>query len=273
MTNPTNVLPVSIKDSRLGEGMLSRTTSGQDVSTCETPVDYTLDSSSASEDDAFNLSTEPATMTVSRRRLSSEVDQIPNQSIAARLPSELILEILKYLLSTQDLHATLLTCRLWSECSVEMLWYKPILYTPPALLKMLSTIRKESMTYEYPTFVRRLNLSYLADQISDAILLKLQPCRRLERLTLVNCKRVTDRGLCDIISRNVGLIALDVTNLDAITDLSVLVAASRNKNLQGLNLSGCLKITDDAITSIAVSCPSLRRVGHPYITQVNTNVK
>lgn len=248
------------------------TTLRQEDSACGTPAEYTFDSSSASEDEAFPIATESTSLALSRRRLSSETGYIENQSIAARLPPELILEILNYLSSTQDLHSALLTCRLWSECSVEMLWYKPVLYTPPALLKMLSTIRRESMTYEYPTFIRRLNLSYLADQISDAILLKLQPCRRLERLTLVNCKRVTDRGLCDIISRNSGLIALDVTNLDGITDLSILVAASRNKHLQGLNLSGCLKITDDAVTSIAHSCPSLRRVSFSNHHRISTDM-
>lgn len=185
------------------------------------------------------------------------------QSVAGTLPTELLLEIFKFLSCARDLHATLLTCKLWSACCVEMLWYKPILYTPPALLKLLSTLRKDNTAYSYPVFVRRFNLSYLADQIADSVLLQLQSCRRIERLTLVNCRRITDRGLCDILSRNNGLVALDVTNLELITDLSILVAASRNKQLQGLNLTGCLRITDDAVTNIAIHCEQLRRVSYP----------
>ena len=219
------------------------------------------DSSSAtSDDDSWHPSAsvikafEPAS---AMRRMSLDAR---DQSIAATLPSELILEIFKFLHTAKDLHSCLLTCQTWCACSVEMLWYKPQLYTAPSMIKFLPIIRKEGLSFDYPSFIRRLNLSYLCEQIADAILMKLQRCKRLERLTLLGCKRVTDRGLADILSHNTGLIALDISGLDQVTDLSVLVAASRNKNLQGLNLTDCRNITDDAIVEIAQQCRNLRRI-------------
>lgn len=220
-----------------------------------------MDSSSGASDDETETTVfKPNSAATSVRRLSVQSREHRDQSIAACLPSELILEIFKFLSSARDLHSTLLTCQSWCECSVEMLWYKPSLYQPPALLKLLATLRRDFLTFEYALFIRRLNLSYVSEQVADAILLKLQSCRKLERITLVNCKRVSDRGLCDILARNTGLIALDLSNLELVTDLSILVAASRNKALQGLNLSGCLNITDDAVVNIATSCLHLRRV-------------
>lgn len=225
-------------------------------------VEDSVDSSSTTSDDETcdNVPFKPASAATSARRLSIESRENNAQSTAACLPSELLLEIFKFLPSANDLYSTLLTCQSWCECSVEMLWYKPMLYRKSALDKLISAIWRPAMTFEYSMFIRRLNLSYLVDHIDDNTLLKLHSCRNLERVTLSNCTKVTDRGLCDVLARNKGLVALDVTNLDFITDLSVLVAASRNKSLQGLNLSGCTKITDDAVTNIATSCKYLRRV-------------
>lgn len=236
-------------------------------------VESSVASSSSISDEETWLSSgfNPRDTVVVKRRLSSEITEHRSQSLAACLPSELILEIFKLLSSPKDLYSTLLTCQSWCACTVELLWYKPILYTAPSLLRLLSTLKKEDLTFEYPTFIRRLNLSYLTEQISDSILLKLQPCRKLERLTLGNCRRVSDRGLCDILSRNSGLIALDLSNVEEITDLPILVAASRNKELQGLNLTGCVKITDDAIVSIAASCQHLRRVRKRAISFITTH--
>lgn len=224
------------------------------------PADLDSSSAAASDDDNWVGAFAPACTATSVRRLSVDSRVEGDQSTAATLPSELILEIFQSLTSTRDLHSTLLTCRSWCECSVQMLWHKPSIYTPPSLLKLLETMRMGHLTFEYALFIRRLSLSYVYEQVADSILLSLQCCRKLERITLVNCRRVTDRGLCDVLTRNPGLIALDLTNLELITDLSILVASSRNKLLQGLNLSGCSKITDDSITNIAKGCPQLRRV-------------
>lgn len=202
----------------------------------------------------------PYEAAMSIHRMSLETHVLVPQSIAANLPYELLLEIFKFLPTMKDLHSTLLTCHSWCACSVELLWYKPLLLSAPAMIKFLPVIRREGLTFDYPAFIRRLNLSYLSDQIADAILMKLQRCNRLERLTLVGCHRVTDRGLCDVLSKNTGIIALDVSGVEEISDLSILVVASRHRNLQGLNLTDCKKITDDAITNVAKNCPNLRRV-------------
>lgn len=220
-------------------------------------------SSGVSEEDTWvsqNSTFMPHEAAMSIHRMSLETHVLVPQSIAANLPYELLLEIFKFLPSMKDLHSTLLTCQSWCACSVELLWYKPLLLTAPAMIRFLPIIRREGLTFDYPAFIRRLNLSYLSDQISDAILKKLQRCNRLERLTLVGCHRVTDRGLCDVLSKNTGIIALDVSGVEEISDLSVLVVASRHRNIQGLNLTDCKKITDEAIINVANKCPNLRRV-------------
>ena len=95
------------------------------------------------------------------RRTSADTIKPAQQSIAASIPSELILEILKLLQNPKDLYAAMLTCQSWCVCSVELLWYKPILYTAPALIKLLPVLRRDGITFDYPSFIRRLNLSYL----------------------------------------------------------------------------------------------------------------
>jgi F-box and leucine-rich repeat protein GRR1 len=152
-----------------------------------------------------------------------------------------------------------------------MLWYKPFLYHTPALIKLLKTLRKPVAAFDYARFLRRINLSFLPEHVADAILLNLSSCRNLERLTLTGCARVTDRGLCDVISRNTGLVALDVHGLSEITDLSILCLARRAANLQGLNLTRCVKIRDDAIMTIAASCANLRRVSNPFMIKLLTS--
>ncbi len=183
-----------------------------------------------------------------------------SQSPAASLPFELIMEIFKYITKPADIRSTVLVCKSWCACSVEKLWFKPFLYQTTSLLQFMAAVRKERPSFEYPLFIKRLNLTYLNEHMSDQILTKLSPCKRLERLTLIGCNRLTDRGLCDILSRNTGITAMDLTGLELITDLSILVAATKNRSLQGLNLTQCVHLTDDSIVSVATTCRHLRRV-------------
>ncbi|KTW32809.1 SCF ubiquitin ligase complex subunit GRR1 [Pneumocystis jirovecii RU7] len=181
-------------------------------------------------------------------------------SAAERLPSELILSIFKYISSGTDMQSCLLVCWSWCHCSIESLWYRPFLYQSSSLIKFCNTLCRKNLSFNYAQLIRRLNLSYVCDYVSDQYLSKLDKCTLLERLTLIGCKRVTDKGICDILSRNPNLLALDFTGLELITNKTLFCIAKYQKNLQGLNLTNCKNITDESIIAIAHSCSNLRRI-------------
>ncbi|KTW31503.1 hypothetical protein T552_00145 [Pneumocystis carinii B80] len=181
-------------------------------------------------------------------------------SAAERLPSELILAIFKYISSGSDMQSCLLVCWSWCYCSVESLWYRPFLYQSSNLIKFCNTLCRKNLSFNYAQLIRRLNLSYVCDYVSDQYLSKLDKCTRLERLTLIGCKRITDKGIHDILSKNPNLLALDFTGLELITNKTLFCIAKYLKNLQGLNLTNCKNITDESIIAIANSCSNLRRI-------------
>ncbi|CAG8844275.1 28502_t:CDS:1, partial [Racocetra persica] len=60
---------------------------------------------------------------------ATKQNQLPSSSTshakAATIPSELILQIFKYVTSTADLKSCILVCKSWCRCGVELLWHKP----------------------------------------------------------------------------------------------------------------------------------------------------
>jgi hypothetical protein len=123
-----------------------------------------------------------------------------------------------------------------------------------------STLLDRGTTFPYPNFIRRLNFSSIAPQITDGILARLSPCIYIERLTLTSCTAISSSALCDLLGHCRRLIALDLSEVTIVED-SVLEEVARScKKLQGLNLSGCMRVTDSGVEAIARGCPGLRRV-------------
>ncbi|CAG8453113.1 8878_t:CDS:2 [Ambispora gerdemannii] len=185
-------------------------------------------------------------------------NQLPKLT-AATIPSELILHIFKFITSTSDLKSCILVCKSWCSCGVEILWHKPV-FSGNALVKLLITISRPTQTFPYALLIRRLNFSFLGENVSDAILSRLNGCERLERLTLGGCKRLTDIGLIGLINKAEGLVALDVSDIMNLTDAVVELVGQRCRRLQGLNVSLCKKITDTGVIAVASRCRSLRRI-------------
>ncbi|KAG8802032.1 SCF ubiquitin ligase complex subunit, partial [Serendipita sp. 399] len=113
--------------------------------------------------------------------------------------------------------------------------------------------------FPYARFVRRLNLSGVADDVKDAHFRCLAACHRLERLTLNGCVHLTDKSLV-VLSAMVNLIALDLTGVVDVTDLTLVAVATSSSKLQGVNLEGCKKITDVGVIALADNCRLLRRI-------------
>lgn len=183
-------------------------------------------------------------------------------AVAQTIPSELILHIFKYVSSTSDLRNCLLVCRAWCHCGVELLWHKPVFIHPERLLRMIQILGGSTFSFPYTLFVRRLNLSNLAEHVIDLILGRLSKCERLERLTLAGCRKLTDGGLCKLLEGGCGptLIAMDLSDVIELTDVAVLAIADKCPRLQGLNLSNCKEVTDQSVVVVAERCRGLRRV-------------
>lgn len=189
-----------------------------------------------------------------------EIEERYRVSPVSRLPTELMLAIFSRLSSTADLRACMLVSKEWARNSVGLLWHRPQTNKWDALHTVVKSIRRTDSYFEYTALVKRLNLSTLGQQVSDGTLQPFSGCKRIERLTLTNCSRLTDLSLVDMIEGNRSLLALDVTGLESITDDSMFAVAKNCHRLQGLNISNCRNITDEALEAVALRCRHVKRV-------------
>lgn len=113
--------------------------------------------------------------------------------------------------------------------------------------------------FPYARFVRRLNLSGVAEDLYDAHFRCLSACTRLERFTLNGCIHLTDKSL-SILSGMTELVALDLTGVVDVSDATIISLANSSNKLQGINLEGCKKVTDEGIFAMANAFPLLRRI-------------
>lgn len=178
----------------------------------------------------------------------------------SRLPAELMIAIFAKLSSPGDLKHCMLVSREWARNSVGLLWHRPQTGKWGAIKSVIATVRKSDSFFEYASLIKRLNLSGLANEVSDGTLAPLSGCKRVERLTLTNCTKLSDLSLTAMLQDNRSLLALDVTNLDAITDRTMFSLANNAVRLQGLNITNCKKVTDESLEAVAKSCRHLKRV-------------
>ncbi|KAI5475375.1 F-box and leucine-rich repeat protein GRR1 [Pseudohyphozyma bogoriensis] len=190
-------------------------------------------------------------------------DTSPPLIPASSLPHEILLHILR-LLPSSALPPALLVCKSWTQCGVELLYLKPHLPTERSLSLLLRTLTtpQEQQTFNYTSFIRRLNLSPIAPSITDAHLLQFHAsqCFRIERLTLANCTKLSSAVLCEFIRGLERLVAVDLTDVEEVDDRVVETIAKAAEGLQGLNLSGCVKVSDTGVEAVAKRCPQLRRL-------------
>ena len=177
-----------------------------------------------------------------------------------RLPPEILMSVFNKISSPADLRSCMLVSKQWASCSVELLWHRPYLAEFRKYELMVKTLMAEAGFFMYPQLIRRLNLNFIADKISDGSMVPLVRCTRLERLTLTNCSRLTDRYLVEILENNQRIQALDLSQLESITDKSMQTVADNCPRLQGLNIAGCKLITDASLIPLSENRRMLRRV-------------
>ncbi|KAF9956139.1 SCF ubiquitin ligase complex subunit [Mortierella alpina] len=127
------------------------------------------------------------------------------------------------------------------------------------MCKTLALDRSETI-FPYPDYIRRLNFSFLGQDLTDATLVRYRCCTRLERLLLPGCVKTTEEGLKQILEIGQGLYSLDLSDVPAVTDAVLEHVARHCPKLHTLYLAGCAKLTDDAIVRLAARCRSLKRI-------------
>ncbi|KAG7289302.1 hypothetical protein NEMBOFW57_005669 [Staphylotrichum longicolle] len=186
-----------------------------------------------------------------------------------RLPNEIQMAIFGKLSSTSDLLHVILTCKRWSRNAVEILWHRPSCSTWKNHESICQTLSLESPYFSYRDFVRRLNLTTLADRLSDGSVMPLAGCKRIERLTLTGCTNLTDSGLIALVTNSSQLYSLDISldpsktdtiQHDHITEASIDAVTENCPRLQGLNISGCQRISSESLARLAQRCKSIKRL-------------
>ena len=190
----------------------------------------------------------------------SDKEERIRQSPISRLPAELLIAIFSKLSSPADLKTCMLVSKTWAMNSVDLLWHRPQTHNWKNLHNVITSIRKTHGYFAYHTLVKRLNLAALGDEVSNGTLYPLVKCKRIERLTLTNCTKLTDDNLAPMIQGNRSLLALDVTGLEGITDRTMMAVAENCYRLQGLNITNCHKISDDSLVALGQSCRHLKRL-------------
>ncbi|KAG2198015.1 hypothetical protein INT47_004982 [Mucor saturninus] len=185
------------------------------------------------------------------------------------IPNEIISHILKLLTSDGDLKQCTFVCKQWSYLALELLWYKPNFVNPTSWLAFFTVIQSTQTSFPYTSFIRRINLSPLSNLVEDIHIITLTACTRLERLTLAGCSKLTDVGLCALITHQkchgIGaeLVSIDLSDVVQVTDTTVLKVAYCCPNLQGFNLGMSQEqqsITDTSVVELARQCRNLKRI-------------
>ncbi|KAG0049811.1 SCF ubiquitin ligase complex subunit [Gryganskiella cystojenkinii] len=170
------------------------------------------------------------------------------------LPSEIILYIFRFLTSAHDLRSAVLVCKLWCCCGMDLLWSKPSLLTLSVIERMIETLSPSPKTlFPYAEYIRRLNLSFLAHDLTDSLLTQFAACTRLERLLLAGSNKTTETGLKQILKLSScrGLYALDLSEIPAVTDSLLEHISLSCPQLHTLYLGSCSTITDDALIKLS----------------------
>ena len=192
-----------------------------------------------------------------RRRAIEEQNRV---SPVSRLPAELMIAVFAKLASPADLRNCLLVSKDWSRNAVGLLWHRPSTNKWPGVKSVIKTINTADSFFDYSGLIKRLNLSALGSEVSDGTLLALRTCKRIERLTLTNCTKLSDLSLVAMLEDNRALLALDVTNVESISDSTMVALANNAVRLQGLNITNCKKITDVSLEEVAKNCRHLKRL-------------
>jgi F-box and leucine-rich repeat protein GRR1 len=187
-----------------------------------------------------------------------------------RLPPEILIAIFAKLSSPADMINCMLVCRGWAANCVGILWHRPSCSSWINMKSITATVGKGDSFFAYPDLIKRLNLSALMAEVSDGTVVPFAQCNRIERLTLTNCSKLTDKGVSDLVEGNRHLQALDVSDLRSLTDHTLYTVARNCPRLQGLNITNCIKVTDDSLIVVSENCRHVKRVSAVHCNNLSS---
>ncbi|KZV83532.1 RNI-like protein [Exidia glandulosa HHB12029] len=192
------------------------------------------------------------------------------QSPVSRLPPELLIHVFKQL-GLRDQHKCLRVSRQWCACGIQLIWHRPHIRDEHALKLFLRTLADHEPSFTYPDFIRRLNFAMLHRGVTNLDIARLAVCSKLERLTLMNCKAVSDDSLIRLFAHTQDLVALDLSGLPEVSDYTLIAVGKNATRLQGLNLTNCKLLTDTGIIALSSGCRLLRRLKLACVENVTDN--
>ncbi|KAJ6129787.1 SCF ubiquitin ligase complex subunit [Penicillium capsulatum] len=172
----------------------------------------------------------------------------------------ILLVIFSKLVNPVDMLNAMLVCRTWAANCVGILWHRPSCNNWDNLKSVASSVGKPDGLFAYAELIKRLNLSALTEDVSDGTVVPFAQCKRIERLTLTNCSKLTDKGISDLVEGNRHLQALDVSDLRYLTDHTLYTVSRNCPRLQGLNITGCSNVSDDSLLAVSQNCRQIKRL-------------
>lgn len=192
----------------------------------------------------------------------SEIQELNyRNSPLLKLPTEVLLQIFNHL-DRRDLYSLLTVCREFADLIIEILWFRPNMQNDASFnkIKAIMKLPKLSTHWDYRSFIKRLNLSFMTKLVDDDLLSLFIGCPKLERLTLVNCTKLTHYPITEVLKNCEKLQSIDLTGVTHIHDDIIYALADNCPRLQGLYAPGCGNVSERAILKLLTSCPMLKRV-------------
>lgn len=217
--------------------------------------------------DDYNMESDTSEFTIrdyneSKHERIQQEHGFEDTSSIHKIPPEVLLLIFSNISHKPDLVPLLLVCRRWANLIVELIWFRPSLMDKGALdgISKVMKMNRQETHWDYRLFIRRLNLSFIYDKVNDNFLNLFSGSTNLERLTLVNCSKLTHEPIVNILQGCEKLQSIDMTGVRDITDEIFVALADNCPRLQGLYAPGCPKVTNPVLLKIIDSCRMLKRV-------------
>lgn len=217
--------------------------------------------------DDYNMESDTSEFTIrdyneSKHERIQQEHGFEDTSSIHKIPPEVLLLIFSNISHKPDLVPLLLVCQRWANLIVELIWFRPSLMDKGALdgISKVMKMNRQETHWDYRLFIRRLNLSFIYDKVNDSFLNLFSGSTNLERLTLVNCSKLTHEPIVNILQGCEKLQSIDMTGVRDITDEIFVALADNCPRLQGLYAPGCPKVTNPVLLKIVDSCRMLKRV-------------
>ncbi len=217
--------------------------------------------------DDYNMESDTSEFTIrdyneSKHERIQQEHGFEDTSSIHKIPPEVLLLIFSNISHKPDLVPLLLVCQRWANLIVELIWFRPSLMDKGALdgISKVMKMNRQETHWDYRLFIRRLNLSFIYDKVNDNFLNLFSGSTNLERLTLVNCSKLTHEPIVNILQGCEKLQSIDMTGVRDITDEIFVALADNCPRLQGLYAPGCPKVTNPVLLKIIDSCRMLKRV-------------